>query len=65
MRLPDVLKANPITQALFKLSASVSERKYRNVYSRTEEAQNIIESTPISGVDLAVVVNGLLTKFLG
>lgn len=65
MRLPDILKVNPIIQALFKLAASVSERKYQNVYLRVQGVQAAIQSAAIPGADLLAVASGLLDRFVG
>lgn len=65
LRLPDILKTNSIIQALFKLAASVSERKYQNVYLRVQEVQTAIQSAAIPGADLLAVASGLLDRFVG
>ena len=57
-RLPENLKSNPIFLALLNLSASVSERKYKNIYPRTEELHVAIQNSPISGADMLTVVEG-------
>lgn len=65
VRLPDILKTNSIIQALFKLAASVSERKYQNVYLRVQGVQTAIQSAAIPGADLLAVASGLLDRFVG
>ncbi|KIP12325.1 hypothetical protein PHLGIDRAFT_98287 [Phlebiopsis gigantea 11061_1 CR5-6] len=64
MRLPDNLKNEQIAQVLFRLCASVSERKYQNVYVRAQEVHKAIQSTTIPEVDFAMIVNGLLSSFV-
>jgi len=63
-RLPDVLKAHPISQASFRLGASVSERKYGNVYPRANDLLQAVQNIQIPGADFQAVVTGLLTKFI-
>lgn len=64
-RLPDVLKSLPISQGLFKLAASTSERKYGKVYPRATEVHNVVQNTQIPGADFQPIVDGLLNKFIG
>lgn len=63
-RLPDALKGHPISQALFNLAASVSERKYGNVYPRANVLLQASELTQIPGVDFQAIVTALLSKFV-
>ncbi|EKM55327.1 uncharacterized protein PHACADRAFT_55522, partial [Phanerochaete carnosa HHB-10118-sp] len=63
-RLPDVLKTHPLGQELFRLGASVLERKYGNVYPRANDLLQVLQSTQISGADFQAVTTGLLTKFI-
>ena len=64
-RLPDTLRSQPLVQALFKLLASVSERKYANIYSRAEQLHQFV-SDPSSPVQpLGPLLAGMITAFLG
>ena len=64
-RLPDVLKAHAISQAAFRLAASISERKYGNVYPRANDLLQAVENTQIPDADFQAVVGSLLRKFIG
>lgn len=55
----------PIVEALFRLAASTSKRRYENVYSRAEALHGAVQQTPITDADLFAVVDILLTVFLG
>lgn len=65
MRLPENLKKEQLAQVLLRLCASVSERKYQNVYVRAQEVHAAIQSTTIPNADFATIANGLLSSFLG
>ena len=62
-KLPDVLKAHAISQAAFRLAASISERKYGNVYPRANDLLQAVENTQIPDADFQAVVGSLLRKF--
>ncbi|KAI0345294.1 hypothetical protein BDW22DRAFT_1426966 [Trametopsis cervina] len=62
-RLPRNLAVAPLSLALFKLVASVSERKYQNVYARAAQVHDAAQG-PETIDDLKPVVAGLLEKFL-
>lgn len=64
-RLPATLTATLLLQSLFRLVASVSERKYANIYARATDVYEIAQRPEVGGDDLKVVVSGLLAKFLG
>ena len=61
-RLAEPLLASPIPQKLLQLVASAAERRYENIYVRAREANEVIQSTPITGVDLHVIAGLLLEK---
>ncbi|GJE87131.1 COP9 signalosome complex subunit 8 [Phanerochaete sordida] len=63
-RLPEVLKAHAISQASFRLAASISERKYGNVYPRANDLLQAVENTQIRDADFKAVVGSLLRKFI-
>lgn len=65
LRLPEVLKANPIASAILKLVASTAERKYENIYPRAQELFIILKNTHVPGVDFQTTVDILLLRFFG
>ena len=64
-RLPDILSSTPMPQTLFRLVASVSERKYANIYSRAAEANEAAQRSEVAGDDLKMIISTLLDKFIG
>jgi COP9 signalosome complex subunit 8 len=65
MRLPDVLKVHPVAQALYRLAASTTQRKYGHVYPRAQELHDVLRNSQVPGVDLQAAVDVFLTRFLG
>jgi COP9 signalosome complex subunit 8 len=62
-RLPESLSTSPIPQKLVRLVASAAERRYENIYPRAREVHDVLQSTPISGVDLNAIAGLLLEKY--
>ncbi|KAF8330077.1 COP9 signalosome [Cantharellus anzutake] len=63
MRLPDELINTPLPQLLFKLTASIADRKYTNIYSRANDVLSLVSETTLDP-ELKEVVTELLQKFL-
>ena len=54
-----------MTHALYKLAASTAERKYGNIYPRTQELHKMLQNSQVAEVDSQIALNVLMTRFLG
>ncbi|KAJ3541306.1 hypothetical protein NM688_g6107 [Phlebia brevispora] len=63
-RLPSPLESLPVSQALAKLVASATERKYANIYPRAEELHRAVQDSVIPGGDLKPIANLLLQQYI-
>ncbi|KAA1469378.1 hypothetical protein DENSPDRAFT_928083 [Dentipellis sp. KUC8613] len=63
-RLPNSIAVLPLSQALFGVLASTSERKYENVYTRAERLYEMTQASDFPDADLASVISGLTTNFV-
>lgn len=64
-RLPSALLALPISQSLFSLLASVSERKYTQVYPRAQALREMVSPPSVPNADLGQTLIGLIDAFVG
>ena len=65
IRLPHALLSLPISQALFNLLASVSERKYTQIYPRAEALRNMVSEPSFPNTELGQVLVGMIDAFIG
>lgn len=65
MRLPDAVASLPLTRATLNLFASVWERRYEHVYSRSETLFNIAQQEDFSHTEVTRVFTSLVTVFIG
>ena len=65
MRLPDNLTSIPLTRGLFSLLASVSERKYADVYVRAEQLHQFVSDPSFPNPVLGQLLAGMTTAFVG
>ncbi|TBU65508.1 hypothetical protein BD310DRAFT_953648 [Dichomitus squalens] len=65
IRLPNALSSLPITQSLFGLLASVSERKFSQIYTRAEALRNIVSEPGFPNPELGQVLAGMIDAFVG
>lgn len=64
-RLPDKLAAHPLSQALFGLLASTSERLYEHIYSRAESLFRYAQQPDFPDQKLGEVVASMTKVFVG
>ncbi|KAI0707671.1 hypothetical protein C8Q76DRAFT_745855 [Earliella scabrosa] len=64
MRLPDNLTSIPLTRGLFSLLASVSERKYADVYVRAEQLHQFVSDPSFPNPVLGQLLAGMTTAFV-
>ncbi|KAI0807692.1 hypothetical protein C8Q74DRAFT_1228685 [Fomes fomentarius] len=63
-RLPDNLASIALTQGLFNLLASVSERKYADVYNRAERLRQFVSEPNFPNEIFGQLLAGLVTAFV-
>ncbi|PIL24274.1 hypothetical protein GSI_14027 [Ganoderma sinense ZZ0214-1] len=63
-RLPNALSGLPITQAFFSLLASVSERKYTQIYSRAQALRDMVSQPDFPDAELGQLLVGLIDAFV-
>ncbi|CDO73588.1 hypothetical protein BN946_scf185014.g58 [Trametes cinnabarina] len=64
-RLPDGLLSFPLSQGLFQLLASTSERKYSDIYRRAEELHQYVLRATFGNPEFSQILAGMITSFIG
>ena len=65
MRLPDAVVSLPLARATLNLFASVWERRYEHIYSRSEALFNLVRQGDFSHTEVSGVLMTLVTTFIG
>jgi COP9 signalosome complex subunit 8 len=65
MRLPNNLATSPLGKQLLSLLASTSERKYANVYSRSQTLLEHVSQSDFFDTSLGAVLGLMIASFLG
>ncbi|KAI1794656.1 hypothetical protein LXA43DRAFT_995991 [Ganoderma leucocontextum] len=63
-RLPNALAALPISQGLFSLLASVSERKYTQIYPRAQALREMVSAPDFPNAELGQLLVGMIDAFV-
>jgi hypothetical protein len=64
-RVPETLKQHPLRQLLLALVTSVWERRHSSVYAYSADLVKMFEEQDFSQNQISLVLNNLLTAFLG
>jgi hypothetical protein len=64
-RLPNNLATSPLGKQLYSLLASTSERKYANVYTRTQALVELVGRPDFFDTSLGALLGVMVSAFLG
>ncbi|KAI8989739.1 hypothetical protein BD414DRAFT_485075 [Trametes punicea] len=64
-RLPEGLASFPLSQGLFQLVASASERKYSDIYRRADELHHFVLQPTFGNPEFSQILAGMITSFVG
>ncbi|KAI9065343.1 hypothetical protein FKP32DRAFT_1590526 [Trametes sanguinea] len=63
-RLPEPLASFPLSQGLFQLLASTTERKYSDIYRRADELHQFVLQPAFGNAELSQILAGMIMSFI-